>query len=47
MSLEYEFPFFGFNVDFVSMAPTDENLPSLQAEILVTFSTRDAKGWAT
>ena len=41
---------FGFNVDFVAMAPTDEILPSLPAEILVTFSWRDASsdiGWAT
>ena len=35
---------FGFKVDFVSMAPTDEHLPSLPAEILVTFSWRDVKG---
>ena len=43
MSREHVF-LFGFKVDFVSMAPTDEYLPSLSAEILVTFSWRDVKG---
>ena len=34
----------GFKVYFVTMDPTDENLPSLLAEILVTFSWLDVKG---